>query len=160
MKKTTIIRIILLVVLGLSMLLILYPSDTWEKNAKEFYNSFNVISGNTAVIDDLSSFTHFEWDTFYSFGPYTPESEIYEVIGYRWKNINSNISEGMNQIVFLNNGKVVCYIDGYPSKYKVVFKFPGDPGHTENYFRINRTDKLVFKMTVTEDGIRVFEYIK
>lgn len=134
----------------------LYPRNIWDKNAKGFYRSFDVISGNTAVIDDLSGFTQFDWDTLYSFAPYTPESKIYDVIGYHWDNINPTVSEGMNQIVFLNNGKVVCYIDGYPKKYKVYFKFPK---YTDNYFRLTRKDKLAFNMTVTEDGIRIFSYI-
>lgn len=120
MKKKSFIVIasVLVVILGFIMFKTLHPTPIWEINAKQFNRSFNVISGN-ATIDNLSGFTTFEWDTLYSFAPYTPEKNVYQVVGYQWDKINSTVSEGMNQIVFLKEGKVVCYIDGYPDKYKV-----------------------------------------
>jgi len=145
------------VIVGLAAVKFLQPTPVWEMNAKQFSSSFNAISGSTAAIDDLSRFTNFEWDTLYSFAPYTPEETIYEVIGYQWDKIHSTVSEGMNQIVFLKDGKVVCYIDGYPDKYKVFFNFGRYNG---SYFKLNSSDKLSFLITVTDEGIRVFDYIK
>jgi len=105
----------------------------------------------------LSSFTTFEWDTLYSFAPYTSNETIYQVVGYQWDKINSTVSEGMNQIVFLKDGKVVCYIDGYPDKYKVFFEFGQYNG---NYFKLTSSDKLIFHMTITDGEIIKFEYVK
>ena len=155
MKKKSFIVIasVLAVILGLIMFKT-HPTHIWEINAKQFNSSFNAISGN-ASIDDLSDFTTFEWDTLYSFAPYTPEEVVYEVVGYQWDKINSTVSEGMNQIVFLKEGKVVCYIDGYPDKYKIFFEFGQYNG---NYFKLTSSDKLIFHMTVTDGEIRKFDY--
>ena len=158
MKKKSFILIasILVVILGLIMFKTLHPTPIWEINAKQFNRSFNMISGN-ATIDDLSGFTTFKWDTLYSFAPYTPEKDVYQVVGYQWDKINSTVSEGMNQIVFLKEGKVVCYIDGYPDKYKVFFEFGQ---YTGNHFKLTSSDKLIFNMMVTDGGIRRFDYVK
>ena len=50
------------------------------------------------------------WDVEYFFEPYTPKDDIYKTVGYKWDTISEQVSEGMNQIVFLNDGKVVCYL--------------------------------------------------
>ena len=157
MKKNSFIVIawVLMVFLGLIMFKALYPTPIWETNAKQFNHPFNAISGN-ATINDLSSFTTFEWDTLYSFAPYTPEEDVYQAVGYQWDRINSTVSEGMNQIVFLKEGEVVCYIDGYPDKYKVFFEFGP---YTGNHFKLTSSDKLIFNMMVTNDGIRKFDYV-
>lgn len=155
MKAKSFIAVGLALVVIFALIKILYPTPIWEKNAKQFSNSFNVISGNSATIDDLSDFTTFEWDTLYSFAPYCDEETIYKVVGYRWDKIYATVSEGMNQVVFLKNGKVVCYIDGYPDKYKVFFDFGRDYG---TYIKLTTSDKLTFHMEITDDGIRHFKY--
>ncbi|MBC2725087.1 hypothetical protein [Desulfosporosinus sp.] len=154
-KSFMVIAWVLVVILGI-IIKTLNPTPIWEINAKQFNKSFNVISGN-ATIDNLSSFTSFEWDTLYSFAPYTPEKVVYQVVGYQWDKINSTVSEGMNQIVFLKEGKVVCYIDGYPDKYKIFFEFGQ---YTGNHFKLTSSDKLTFHMMVTDGEIRKFNYVK
>ena len=67
---------------------------------------------------NLTTFTPFEWDKVYSFAPYLSKEAIYEIIGYKWDNISETVSEGMNQIVFVKDGKVVCYLYGYPENNK------------------------------------------
>ena len=135
----------------------LQPEPVWKENAQRFGSSFNMISGDTAVIDDLSGFTNFEWDTLYSFSPYTPEETIYEVVGYRWTRVMATVSEGMNQIVFLKDGKVVCYIDGHPDKYKVSFSFGAYQG---SHIKMTSSDRLAFNMTHSDRGNRHFTYVK
>lgn len=71
----------------------------------------------------LSHFTPFEWDIVYSFSPYTPKELIYETIGYKWDRISKTVNEGMNQLVFMNNGEVVCYLYGYPGNNKYGISF-------------------------------------
>ncbi|AGK54453.1 hypothetical protein [Bacillus sp. 1NLA3E] len=129
--------------------------NVWEVNASNLKDSFQVISGNEAEIADLKEWTQFEWDTLYSFSPYTPKSTIYKTIGYKWDNINETSSEGMNQVVFMNNGKVVCYFYGYPENNKIGFNFGSYEG---NYIKLTSRTKLPFKMT-TDNDVRYFEYI-
>lgn len=149
--------IVLTIIVGVLMFTILQPTPEWKTNARQLHKSFDIISGNKARIDNFLGFTHFQWNTLYSFAPYTPEQTIYNVVGYKWDNISSTVSEGMNQVVFLKDGKVVCYIDGYPDKYKVYFNFGQYDG---SYFKLTASDKLAFDMWVTDKGIRMFEYIK
>lgn len=97
MKKKSFIVIasVLVVILGIIMVKTLQPTPIWEINAKQFNGSFKAISGN-ATIEDLSRFTTFEWDTLYSFAPYTPKEDVYKVVGYQWDKIDTTVSEGMN----------------------------------------------------------------
>jgi len=158
MKKQTFIVVasVLGIIIALIMFKALHLTPIWEKNAKQFNSSFNIISGD-ATIEDLSRFTTFEWDTLFSFAPYTPKEDVYKVVGYQWDKIDTTVSEGMNQIVFLKEDKVVCYIDGYPDKYKVFFEFGQYVG---NYIKLTCSDKLTFHMMVTDGGIRKFKYVK
>lgn len=151
------IGLVLVVILGFIVFKALQATPVWETNAKQFSSSFNKIGSKPTTINNLSEFTTFKWDTLYSFVPYTSEETIYKVIGYKWDEITSTVSEGMNQVVFLKGGKVVCYIDGYPDKYRVFFDFAQ---YSSEYFKLTSSDKLSFNMTVTNDGIRRFDYLK
>jgi hypothetical protein len=157
MIKKSIVLVFVIILLGYIVFKVLQPIPLWETNAKQINNSFNKIGSKSTTIDNLSDFTTFEWDTLYSFAPYTSEDAIYKVIGYKWDKITSTVSEGMNQVVFLKDGKVVCYIDGYPDKYNVFFDFGQNSG---DYFKLISSDKLSFNMTVINDGIRKFAYVK
>ena len=95
----------------------------------------------------MSERTPFEWDTFYSFAPYTTREKIYETIGYEWDDISQTVNEGMSQIVFVKDGKVVCYLYGYPENIKLGFNFGEYEG---NYIKLHSKHKLSFKMTMSE----------
>jgi hypothetical protein len=155
-KSLIIFGLVMVIISALIIFVILMPTPIWKVNAETFVDSFLVISGDTAMIDDLSGFTTFDWDTLVSFTPYTSEERIYEVVGYKWDNISSTVNEGMNQIVFLKDGKVVCYIEGYPDKYKVFFSFGQYNG---DYIKLASSDKLSFQMIVTDNGYREFKFI-
>ena len=62
-------------------------------------------------------------DILYSFAPYTTKEKIYEAIGYKWDDISQTVGEGMSQIVFVKEGKIVCYLYGYPENIKLGFNF-------------------------------------
>jgi len=126
----------------------------WEENALELSQSLSKINRET-TIDNLKDFTEFNWDTLYGFEPYLPEDNIYKVVGYKWTEISSTVSEGMNQVVFLDNGKVICYIYGYPEKYNVYF----DLGtYKDGYCQLSSSEKLTFKMKLIDD-IRYLKYL-
>lgn len=160
MKKENIILTIagIITVITITILVVFNPfkKDIWDTNADKLKNSFNFISEN-AVIEDLSKFTPFKWDTLYSFAPYTPKEEVYKIIGYRWDNISEIINEGLNQIVFVKDGKVVCYLYGYPENNKLGFNFGKYEG---SYIKLTSEQKLSFRITINEDGIRYLHYIK
>ena len=101
-----------------------FKEDIWDSNLKLLKNE--ILSKNVADEKvNLSTFTPFEWDKVYSFDPYLSKEAIYETIGYKWDNISETVSEGMNQIVFVKDGKVVCYLYGYPENNKFGIFFDG-----------------------------------
>lgn len=157
--KNRILGVTGIVVIALAVILIffnLFKEEVWEDNANKLVNSFNIISGD-ADIQDLNDFIPFEWDKLYSFTPYTSKEEIYKVIGYKWDNISETVNDDMNQIVFVNKGKVICYLYGYPEDIKLDFDFGEYEG---SYIKLTPNQKLSFSTTFSDSGVRYFKYIK
>lgn len=118
-KKTILILAVVLFVLYRLLI-----GDLWDVNAGKL--KYKVLSLDPNVLSvNLKDMTPFEWDTVYSFDPYTSKEQVYETVGYRWDRISEALSEGMNQIVFLNDGEVVCYVFGYPENSKFGISFFG-----------------------------------
>lgn len=122
-KKYALVPLFILICVCL-LAINLLKEDLWDYNLKLLESK--ILSEN--VVGDkvnLSTFTPFEWDKVYSFDPYVSKDVIYETIGYRWDTISETVSEGMNQIVFVKDGKVVCYLYGYPENNKFGIFFSG-----------------------------------
>jgi len=146
-----------LVIIAILVVLKPFEKDIWDVNAHKLRKSFQPISGS-AIIDDFSEWVPFEWDRLYSFPPYTSKEIIYEAIGYKWEDITETLDEGMNQVIFIKDGKVVCYIHGYPHKNKLSFNFGPFVG---GYFKLTNEPDLTFETTYNEEGqIRYFDYIR
>lgn len=101
-----------------------FKEDIWDSNFKLLKNEISSKNATNKKVN-LTTFTPFEWDKVYSFDPYLSIEKIYEIIGYKWDNISETVSEGMNQIVFMKDGKVVCYLYGYPESNKFGIFFEG-----------------------------------
>ncbi|MCB2300565.1 hypothetical protein [Clostridium tagluense] len=156
-KKSVILSSIGIVIIAILIIVNPFKKDIWDINAENFKYSLQHISGNV-VIDDFSTWTPFEWDTLYSFAPYTTKGEIYKTIGYKWVPISTTVSEEMNQIVFIKDGKVVCYLYGYPEDNKFGFDFGKYEG---SHIKLTAPQKLSFKTTISgKNGVRYFNYIK
>lgn len=156
MKRKNIVAFILL--LGCVSLLVINPfkKDIWDSSLVLLKNK---ILSEKEIDDkvDLSTFTPFEWDYVYSFDPYVPKESIYETIGYKWDNISETVSEGMNQIVFMKDGKVVCYLYGYPENNKFAIYFNGTE-HTENASILRVEDHAIFDVKKNEDVVYLTHY--
>ncbi|WP_391204306.1 hypothetical protein [Psychrobacillus sp. L4] len=147
--------ICMIVIIGIPTFVHYAKKDVWEINAINLIKAFQPISGD-AVIEDLRPWIPFEWDTLYSFSPYTTKETIYETIGYKWSNIRETVSEGMNQIVFVHDGEVVSYLFGYPEHNGISFNFGEYKG---SYIKLTTEEKLPFKMTISNE-VSYFEFIK
>ncbi|WP_144553957.1 hypothetical protein [Peribacillus simplex] len=116
-------RVWIIVAIGVICIAIfinLLKKDLWDEN--EVLLEEEVLSiGQSVEAINLSDVTPFDWDVVYSFKPYTPKDYIYETVGYKWDTISETVNEGMNQIVFLKDGKVVCYLYGYPEIMDTVY---------------------------------------
>ena len=147
MRKKYWLLIPLLLIIGFVGLF--SKNELWTSNAKLLKEKMHAeLSEGDQV--KLSEFTPFEWDEVYSFNPYSSKEIIYETIGYKWDDISETVSEGMNQIVFMKAGEVVCYIYGYPeSNGNGIFFLNSGVG--EDYTRLNATDQDVFSVEIREE---------
>lgn len=114
MKSKKSLLVITVCLLAAILILNLLMKDLWEVNANNLKKEVLSIDHSVKIIN-LPDITPFDWDTVYSFDPYTPKDLIYETIGYKWDTVSETVNEGMNQIVFLKEQKVVCYLYGYPA---------------------------------------------
>lgn len=163
MKKNDILFIICGVIcLIAAICFVIYRTffaDIWAKNADKLNKELcklEIKKGETVYVGDINEYIPFEWDTLYTFKPDVPIERIYEVVGYKWDKITEATNKGMNQLVFVKDGQVVCYVYGYPKARKVFFDF-GD--YDGEYFTLKSTDKLDCNMSMNKKGIRTFEYI-
>ncbi len=92
----------------------------------------------------LNEIIPFAWDSVYSFGPYTTQEQMEEIMGISARRLEESPSEGMVQLVFVNGGQIVCGVCGYISKegYSVSFDE-----------KINFADNVVFRAKRDADGI-------
>lgn len=151
-KKT--VAIIAIVILFIVILINLLKKDLWDVNS-ELLKEEVLSIGQSVETVNLTNVTPFKWDVAYSFDPYTSKDTIYETIGYKWDNIRGTVNEGMNQIVFLKDGKVVCYLYGYPENngYGIYFTSENNTGVTQASvlsveadltFQVIRNDDIIY----------------
>lgn len=155
-NKNKALKLTGIIVVLFAILVIPLKRDIWDKNANNLKRSLHNMSDNT-IIEDFSEWTPFEWDTIYSFAPYISKDRIYEVVGYKWDRISETVNEGMDQIVFMKDGKVVCYLCGYPGNTKIGFDFGNYNG---NYIKLTSDQKLSFKTILADKGVMYLEYVK
>lgn len=113
--------------IGAILILILFnPIERfqWKFNELRLHHAVEAIDDSAEKVN-LALLTPFAWDTVYSFDPYTPVDDIYKTIGYKWHPVKESVSEGTNQVIFLKEGKVVCYVHGYPESSGYFFDFTG-----------------------------------
>lgn len=156
-KKYFFLSIIgIIIIITISFLFIQNRNHIWDVNADKLKNSIISLNNNESI-KDLSEFTPFKWDTLYSFAPYTPSDSIYKVVGYKWDSISETVSENMNQIVFVKDGKVVCYLYGYPEHLKLYFNFGKYKG---SYTKLTSDQKIQFNTMKSTNGITFIDLIK
>ncbi|MEH7238021.1 hypothetical protein [Bacillus sp. JJ1562] len=144
--KKTIIIIGVVIIAGF----LLFKKDIWVKN-EELLREQVLSIGQSVETINLTDVTPFKWDTAYSFSPYTPKKEIYETVGYKWDRIRETVSEDMNQIVFLKDGKVVCYVYGHPTNIGYSIYYSGET-LSERAPVLKVSDDLTFQVK-REDGV-------
>lgn len=97
-------------VLLLSFLAGCSKSSTVKDNNTVFSEAVKAIDTDTVSLNELATF---EWDTMYTFAPFTPVESIEKIIGFSSKEIKATYNESQSQLIFVNEGKVVCSIYGY-----------------------------------------------
>lgn len=146
MKNKKTLVIVASVIMSIIVLVNLLKKDLWDVNADSLKKEVLSIEQSIKTIN-LTDITPFEWDVVYSFAPYTTKDSIYETVGYKWDNISETVNEGMNQIVFLKDGKVVCYLYGYPENNGYGIYFTNENGTGVNSASVlSSEDDLTFQV--------------
>ena len=142
-----------IVMLSIVILINILKKDLWDVNADLLKEEVLSVEQSVETVN-LNDITPFEWDVVYSFDPYTSKDMIYKTVGYKWDNINETVNEGMNQIVFLKDGKVVCYLYGYPENNGYGIYFTGE-NETEivSASMLNAEESLTFQVERSDDVI-------
>ncbi|MGX2961328.1 hypothetical protein JNUCC23_18915 [Peribacillus sp. JNUCC 23] len=147
MKSKKTLVIITFGITCIAIIINLLKKDLWDVN-EELLKEEVLSIGHSVETINLLDVTPFDWDVVYSFEPYTPKDTIYETVGYKWDTISETVNEGMNQIVFLKDGKVVCYLYGYPENngYGISFKYGNNMLNVKNdlSFQVERSDSFVY----------------
>ncbi|ALC89118.1 hypothetical protein AM500_04420 [Bacillus sp. FJAT-18017] len=151
MKLTKALVIVTSAILFFVVSINLLKKDLWDIN-EDLLKQEVLSVGKSVETVNLSDVTPFDWDVVYSFYPYTSKDTIYETVGYKWDGISETVSEGMNQIVFLKDGKVVCYLYGNPDHngYGIYFT---SKNSTElgSAFVLSVKDDLTFQVVRSDD---------
>ena len=66
----------------------------------------------------------FSYDTVHVFEPYQPKESMELQIGFKFKGLKETVSEGMMNILFLNNNSPIAYLYGYPSNTGYCIELP------------------------------------
>lgn len=83
----------------------------FEKNVREKCTDYISVS--------LNELTPFEWDKMYSFPPYMPKEQMYEMMGFESGKVSETFNEGQVNIVFTHGNEVACTISGYNQTFGI-----------------------------------------
>jgi hypothetical protein len=144
MKSKKTVVIITFSIICIAIIINLLKKDLWDVN-EELLKEKVVSIGHSVETINLLDVTPFDWEVVYSFKPYTPKENIYETVGYKWDTISETVNEGMNQIVFLKDGKVVCYLYGYPENNGYGISFESE-NYKDTGYMLNVKDDLNFQV--------------
>ncbi|MDF2546164.1 MAG: lipoprotein [Anaerosolibacter sp.] len=89
----------------------------------------------------LNNVVPFDWDAVYTFDPYTSKSEIEDVLGFESSDIKETVNEGMVQLIFVRDQKIVSSVCGYA--YRLGYDIHLTTG-SSNYQKISYDDKAMF----------------
>lgn len=95
-----------------------------KTNIDLYYAIQALEEGDEVVFNDV---VPFDWDSVYTFAPYTEPEIMAETMGVTVKNLQQTLNEGMVQYYFIHQEKLVCAIYGYPNANGFVLEWEGSP---------------------------------
>ena len=125
-------------------------SPKTEYDSIKFEQAVGELEPGTSV--KLADLTPFEWETCYTFDPYTSKEEIEKTIGFSSNSVREAKSKGMVQLLFVKGEEVTASECAYPEnigfdvdlKGRKQISFSEDP-----VFDVTKKDDLVI-LTLTE----------
>ncbi|MDN4607239.1 hypothetical protein [Sporosarcina highlanderae] len=158
MTRRKIIIVVVAIMLSIFVMKVL-KKDIWDVNEERLKQEV-VNIGNSVELVNLSDITPFEWDLVYSFEPYTPKEIIFQTVGYKWDSISETVNGGMNQLVFMKDSKVVCYVYGYPANngYGIFFNSNESRVSSAPASVLSVEDDLIFEVVKGDNVILLTKY--
>ena len=151
MKKFKILIVVVALVLIGAAARVIFHKDVWDQNEDLLKEEVLSLAASVDTVN-LREITPFKWDVAYSFPPYTPKEDIYKTVGYKWDRISETVNEGMDQIVFMKDGKVVCYIYGYPENKGYSLSIQSDQ-YKDAAIMLRAEDDLTFKVERSDGNV-------
>ena len=110
------------------------------------YNNYHLKQNMQTISESevtLNSVVPFEWDTVYTFPPYTSKAKIEKTIGFESNEIKETVNEGMVHLIFVKGNTVTGSICDYPKNlgYSIEFKD-----------KVKFKDNAVFEVNI-QDGM-------
>lgn len=93
----------------LSLYLYNNSNNTLNKNTKELADILLINDKLNGKIQDLIKF---DYEKIYVFSPYQPKKDMERTIGFKCSKLKRSLSEGMMNILFVNEKKAVAYLYG------------------------------------------------
>ncbi len=150
MKKTAkvaIIALLCVIIIGAAAYFI-FGNPIVLINNQRLENSIHSIETETVNFNDV---VPFEWDTLYTFTPYTNRSEIEKIIGFKSADIKeNNISEGMVHLLFVKDDAIVSSILNHDNNLGYRIDFGS---------KIEFSESVQFDVTV-RDGVTTLAIVK
>ena len=79
-------------------------------NNENLQKAITSIKENEVTLNDV---VPFEWERVYTFKPYTTKEDMESIIGFKSQYISETINEGMVQLIFVNDKKIVSNVLNY-----------------------------------------------
>ena len=139
-KKVWIIIAVIIVTLTISYCIIGNPFILY--NNYRLKQSIHTISKAEVTLNEI---VPFEWDTVYTFSPYTARSEIEEIIGFKSNAIKETVNEGMVQLLFVNGKTVSGSVCGYAQNLGYSIDFTDKVEFEKNsVFEVYIQDNIIY----------------
>ena len=92
------------------------------RNARRLKNAITALTQGTTTLEEA---VPFDWEAVYSFEPYTSREEIARTMGFDSPEISETIGEGVTQLIFVEEDRVVLCICAYPENLGYDVDFTG-----------------------------------
>lgn len=136
-------RLIIFLFLLLALVFYMAATLTAPEAVNERRLSETLSSQPAGEIVSLCDLTDFEWDSAYTFSPYTSHKDICSIIGVENSKLKLEAAnENMVQLIFTKDGEIVCVLLGYPNNLGYSF----DYGQTDyKYLVFSSSNEPVFR---------------
>ena len=138
MKKKARVKVLVCAVLVLAIGYLIVGNPIVFMNNRRLKRAITEITADTVTLNGV---VPFEWDSVYMPGPYASKENIEKLIGFKSASIKENwINEGMVQLIFVKDQRVVSSVLSYPENlgYLIGFRKYGP--------RIDAVDNVRFQV--------------